>query len=147
MTQPKIRPPKISLENFEAITKNTALAPLGVKLTEIDNEHIVLTMPITNATRQPLGLLHGGISLLLAETAGSFHAAWGINLNEVVPVGIEINGSHIRSVSEGNVKAVGIVIRRSRSLIVHQVEIFHVESNRLLCTTRVTNFYKQVETA
>ncbi len=144
MSKQEIFIDKVNLEELRARRKDTVLEALNIDLVEIDDQHIVLAMPITNAVRQPIGLLHGGVSLLLAETAASFHAAWGINLAEIVPVGIEINGSHLRSASEGNVKAVGTVIRRSRSLVVHQVDIYHVETDKLLCTTRVTNFYKPI---
>jgi len=103
-----------------------------------------LSMPISDASRQPYGLLHGGVSMVLAETASSYHACWGVDLNEKVPVGIEINGSHLDSADSGNVRAVGKVLRKSNSLIVHEIEIIHVETGRLLCVSRVTNFYKRL---
>jgi 1,4-dihydroxy-2-naphthoyl-CoA hydrolase len=108
-------------------------------------DSIILSMPISDATRQPFGLLHGGVNMVLAETAASFHACWGIDLNEKAPVGIEINGSHLNSADSGNVRAVAKVLRKSASLIVHEIEIFHVETGRLLCVSRVTNFYKKLK--
>jgi len=135
---------RLTFEQLTAMRKNTTLEALGIDLVSIDDEQVVLSMPITNAVRQPLGLLHGGVSMLLAESAASIHAAWGINLAEKVPVGIEINGSHLRSATEGTVRAVGQVIRRTRSLVVHQVDIYHLETGNHLCTARVTNFYKPV---
>ncbi len=132
----------LNLDELRQMRKNSALEALDVDLVSIDDEQVVLRMAITNATRQPLGLLHGGISLLLAESAASIHSAWGINIAEKVPVGIEINGSHLRSAAEGTVKAVGKLVRRSRLLAVHQIEIYHEESGKLLSTVRVTNFYK-----
>lgn len=135
---------KLWIEGVEAISERTVLKLLGVRLVDVDDDHIVMTMPITDVARQPLGLLHGGVSMVLAESAASTHAAWGIDLNAVVPVGIEISGSHLRSASEGNVRAVGTVLQRSRDLIVHQVDIYHVETDQLLCRARVTNYYKKV---
>ena len=82
---------------------------------------------------------------MLAETAASAHASWGVDLSQVQPVGIEINGSHVRSASEGEVRAVATVVRRSKSLIVHHIEIIHHDTGKLLSTARVTNFYKPVE--
>ncbi len=134
-----------SLEDVRPLKKNTALEALGAEIEAIDDEQVIITMPITNAARQPLGQLHGGVSMVLAESAASLHAAWGINLAEVAPVGIEINGSHLRAASEGTVRAVGKLVRRSRSLAVHQIDIFHVETGNLLSTARVTNFYKQMK--
>ena len=100
-------------------------------------------MPITDAARQPMGLLHGGISMLLAETAASMHACWGLDVTKTVPVGIEINGSHLSSARDGRVRAVGEVIRRGAQLVVHEVRITHEETGRLLCVARVTNFLRR----
>lgn len=122
-----------------------AMGSLNIQLLEIDEDHIVLQMPITNTTRQPLGLWHGGMSIVIAETAASIHACFGIDLTQKVPVGIEVNGSHLRSASEGNVRAVGTIVRRSRSIIVHQVEIYHWETKKVLCVARITNYYKKIK--
>lgn len=136
---------KTWLEGFDSIHANTAIENLGISLEAISEDRIVLTMPITGKARQPYGLLHGGISMLLAETAASIHASWGVDLSRVNPVGIEINGSHVRSAREGHLRVEGKVIRRTRSLIFHQVDISLVESGELLSTARVTNFYRAVE--
>ena len=136
-----------SAAQFAALSENlprTVHAALGIEVEEINAERIVLVMPITDAARQPMGLLHGGVSMVLAESAASMHSCWGLDLSKTAPVGIEINGSHLRSASQGKVRAVGEVVRRSRSLVVHEVKIFHVESGRLLCVARVTNFLKPV---
>jgi 1,4-dihydroxy-2-naphthoyl-CoA hydrolase len=81
--------------------------------------------------------------LLLAESAASMHACWGIDLNSVFPVGIEINGSHLRSASAGFVLTTAQLLRRSKTLAVHEVKIVHEETNELLCVCRVTNYYKR----
>lgn len=132
------------LTGFDRMHINTAVEHLGIKLESISAEQIVLTMPITDKARQPYGLLHGGITMALVETAASVHASWGVDLSEKSPVGIEINGSHVRSAREGTVRAVGKVVRRSRSMIVHQVDVYLVESGELLSTARMTNYYKPV---
>jgi len=129
---------------FDQSFNKTAAENLGITVHSIDADQIVLKMPITDKARQPYGLLHGGISMVLAETAASMHACWGVDLTKMLPVGIEINGSHVRSAKEGVVRAEGKVIRRTRSIIVHQVDIILDETNQLLCTTRVTNFYKKI---
>jgi 1,4-dihydroxy-2-naphthoyl-CoA hydrolase len=132
-----------SVADFERIIPNTALEPLGISVLSVNEESLNLRMPITNASRQPFGLLHGGISLLLAESAASMHSCWGIDLNSVFPVGIEINGSHLRSASSGFVVATAQLLRRSKTLAVHEVKIVHEETNKLLCVCRVTNYYKR----
>lgn len=134
----------ITLESLNTTRSNTVLEMLGVEFTVFNEEELVLTMPITSAARQPFGMLHGGVSLVLAETAASSHASWGLDVSQVFPVGIEINGSHLNSATEGTVRVVARPLRRSRTLVVHQVDISHVESGRLLCSARVTNYYKAV---
>jgi len=129
---------------LNAVSRHTIMEALDIKVEEFSENSIILSMPITDASRQPYGLLHGGVSMVLAETAASYHACWGIDLNEKAPVGIEINGSHLNSADSGTVRAVGKVLRKSASLIVHEVEISHVESGKLLCVSRVTNYYKKL---
>ena len=138
--------PRITtLEQMQALVPKTAVEALGVEIVSVDSEQILLRMPMSDRARQPLGLLHGGVSMVLAESAASMHACWEIDLSRFVPVGVEINGSHLRSASEGHILAKGTVIRRSSRLVIHSVEIIHEETNRLLCVSRVTNFYKTLE--
>lgn len=124
--------------------KNTIMDHFGIELLDIGDDHIELKMPITDAARQPLGLLHGGVSMVLAETAASYHACWGYDLTTVQPVGIEINGTHLRSAREGTVKTVGKVIRRARKFVFHQVDMYLIETDEHLSTARVTNYYRKV---
>jgi 1,4-dihydroxy-2-naphthoyl-CoA hydrolase len=131
------------IADFERIIPNTALEPLGIQVSAVSEDSLTLRMPITDAARQPFGLLHGGISLLLAESAASMHSCVGIDLNSTFPVGIEINGTHLRSASSGFVVATAHLLRRSKTLAVHEVKIVHEESNDLLCVCRVTNYYKR----
>jgi 1,4-dihydroxy-2-naphthoyl-CoA hydrolase len=135
----------LSVDQLRALLPNTAPEALGVEIVSADAEHILLRMPMSDRVRQPYGLLHGGISMVLAETAASLHACWDVDLARSTPVGIEINGSHLRSASDGHILAKGSVIRRSAKLAVHNVEIRHEETDRLLCLARVTNFYKVIE--
>lgn len=132
------------MAGFEAMIAKTAMAPHQVTLVDVGDDFVVLQMPIGDHARQPFGLLHGGISLLLAESAASMHACWGVDLRERVPVGIEVNCSHLASATEGRVQARGRVIKRGRTLIRHQVEIVHVETGEVLSDVRVTNLYKSL---
>lgn len=132
------------LEAVGSFGQQTAREYLEIEIVDADEDTVVLTMPITDKVRQPYGLLHGGFNMVLAETAASLHATYGIDLSEKGPVGVEINGSHVRSAREGTVRAEGRVVRRSRSFIVHQIEIYHQETGDLLCTSRVTNYYKKM---
>lgn len=126
---------------------SSALETLGVEIVAVNDDEVRLRMPITPKVRQPAGLLHGGMSMFLAETAASFHCVYLVDIHEMIPVGIEINGSHLSSAREGTVEAIGRVLNRGRSLIVHEVDIFHVEENKLLTKARVTNYLKRLQSA
>ena len=132
-----------TVADFRPFWPRTAMEAHGMELLEVDENHAVVAMPVTDATRQPLGMLHGGATMLLVETAASVHACWGVDLAQRVPVGVEISGSHVRSCSGGRVRATATVVRRTHSLIVHTVEVVHEESGERLSSCRVTNFYKQ----
>lgn len=130
------------IEGFAAYNHLTATGAVGATLIELDDEHATLEMTISNASRQPFGLLHGGVSLMLAESASSLHSAWLADLSQVAPVGVDINGTHISSARDGVVHTTARVIRETRSMIFHEVDVVHVETQRVLCKCRVTNFLK-----
>jgi len=127
---------------FDQLKEHTVEGALGVELVSVSAESLVLEVEISDRVRQPYGLLHGGVSMLLAEGAASMHASFGVDLSKVSPVGMEISGSHLRSAREGRVQARATVLRRGRHAIVHDVRIVHVETERLLCQARVTNMYR-----
>jgi uncharacterized protein (TIGR00369 family) len=135
-------PPQI--QALLASEKSNALETLGVEFVSVDENHALLSMPISKKVCQPAGLLHGGISMFLAETAASMHSAYLVNLNEVIPVGLEINGSHLASASVGTVHAEARVLKRGRTVIVHEVKISLLEGGKLLTTARVTNYLKRL---
>lgn len=149
MSTPPMAKAMISLEHTEenwirawdAGRSSTVAGPLGIDLIAMSKNECTLRMKITDAARQPFGLLHGGVSMVLAETAASMHACWGVDLTKHVPVGIEINGSHLRSATEGYVLAKCRVVRRAQTLIVHEIDLIHEESGRKLNVSRVTNLY------
>lgn len=134
--------PQAWLEAMNAARPFTVAGALNIHFTDVGDDFAVLEMPITDAARQPFGLLHGGVSLLLAETAASGHATWKVDLRERVPVGVEVSGSHLRSATEGTVQAVARVAQRGRHFIVHEVEIRLKGSDEVLSLCRVRNFYK-----
>lgn len=132
------------LAEIRAFSNKNATANLGVEIVRFDADGAVLTMPVSERTRQPLGLFHGGMSLVLAESAASLHACWGLDLTRFMPVGIEINGSHLNSARDGSVRATARILRRGRHTIVHEIEIHHIETGSLLCVSRVTNFIRSI---
>lgn len=110
---------------------------MGIKLLELSAERAVATMPVEGNT-QPIGLLHGGAHVVLAESLGSFAAnvhahPWGY------AVGIELNASHHSSISEGIVTGTCTAVKLGKSLTTHEIKVTD-ESGRLLSTIRITNF-------
>jgi len=112
---------------------------MGIELKEVSAERTVATMPVQGNT-QPLGILHGGAHVVLAESLGSISAnvhahPWGY------AVGIEINASHHASVTEGIVTGTCTAVKLGKSLTTHEVKMTDEKGN-LLSTVRITNFLR-----
>lgn len=115
---------------------------MGIQLVELSAERAVATMPVDGNT-QPIGILHGGAHVVLAESLGSFAAnvhahPWGY------AVGIELNASHHASISEGVVTGTCTAVKLGRSLTTHEIKMTD-EKGTLLSTVRITNFLKKKE--
>lgn len=124
----------------EAVTPDQIpLGPLGgrmgMSLVECTPERVVITMPVEGNT-QPYGLLHGGASAVLIETAGSIGAALHAGRDAMV-VGLDINATHHRSASEGVVTATATPLSLGRTLTSYEVQV-HDSAGRLVCTGRLT---------
>lgn len=108
---------------------------MGITFTEVAAERVVATMPVEGNT-QPYGLLHGGASCVLAETVASMGAALYAG-GDRLALGIEINATHHRTVSEGRLTAVAIPLHLGRSFGTYDVAITD-QIGRRICTSRVT---------
>jgi len=115
---------------------------MGIELLELSAERSVATMPVEGNT-QPLGLVHGGAYVVLAETLGSFAANVAAGEGRYA-VGIEINASHSRSATEGVVTGVCTSISLGRTLTVHEIAVSD-ESGRRLSTVRITNLIRDAK--
>jgi len=115
---------------------------MGIELLELSAERAVATMPVEGNT-QPLGLVHGGAYVVLAETLGSFAANVAAGEGRYA-VGIEINASHSRSATEGIVTGVCTAISLCRTLTVHEIAVSD-ESGRRLSTIRITNLIRDAK--
>ncbi len=113
---------------------------MGIELLELSAERSVARMPVAGNT-QPLGVLHGGAHVVLGESLGSFSANVWAHPNGYA-VGIEVNASHSRSVSEGYVTAVCEAISLGKTLTVHEIAISDDQGSRL-STVRITNLIRQ----
>ncbi|HZK44095.1 MAG TPA: hotdog fold thioesterase [Syntrophomonadaceae bacterium] len=116
---------------------NTIMATLGIDIIEYTPERVVATMPVTPKTHQPFGLLHGGVSVVIAETVASAGSYQFIDKNNQHAVGLEINANHIRSKRDGIVKAIGIPIHTGRKTLVWDIRIYD-EDEKLICISRCT---------
>ncbi len=110
-------------------------ARMGIELTEITAQRLVATMPVAGNT-QPVGLLHGGASLVLAETLGSIGAALHAPEGRAA-VGVDINGTHHRAATAGKVTGVATPLHLGRTLSSWEVRIVD-EEDRAICTARIT---------
>ncbi len=116
---------------------NTIMDTLGIEIIEYSRERVIAAMPVTPKTHQPFGIMHGGVSVVLAETVASAGSYLFIDREKQRSVGLEINANHIRSVSEGTVKAVGIPVHVGRTSLVWDVRLYD-EDERLICISRCT---------
>ncbi len=117
------------------LNKGTLGERMGIEFVEASAERVVARMPVKGNT-QPYGLLHGGASVVLAESIGSIGAAIHAG-SERIAVGIEINATHHRSATEGYVTGVGTMLHGGRSLASYEVVISD-EQGRRVCTSRIT---------
>ena len=126
----------ITLDDLNALSRDTAMVPLGIAFTAIGPDWLRGTMPVDARTRQPYGLLHGGASVLLAETLGSTAGGMCVGEDEGV-VGIEINANHLAGVREGTVTGTARPLHVGRSTQVWEIRI-EDEHGRLACISRLT---------
>ncbi len=138
MSQPKTSQAAAELLNQRGL--GDLAEKMGIELLELSAERSVARMPVAGNT-QPLGVLHGGAHVVLGESLGSFSANVWAHPNGYA-VGIEVNASHSRSVSEGFVTAVCEAISLGKTLTVHEIAISDDQGNRL-STVRITNLIRQ----
>ena len=126
----------IALDALNALSRGTAMEPLGIAFTEIGPDYLRGTMPVDTRTRQPYGLLHGGASALLAETLGSTAGGLCVEEGQGV-VGIEINANHLAGVRQGLVTGTARPLHVGRSTQVWEIRI-EDDRGRLACISRLT---------
>lgn len=126
-----------SLTDWENRYPDTLVAHLDIKITEIGPDFLRGTMPVDRRTHQPQGLLHGGASVVLAETLGSVAANMVVDPQAFVCVGQEINANHIRGVRSGRVTGTARPFYIGRTSQVWGIEIVN-EENQMVCVSRIT---------
>ena len=124
-----------AVREMEALNPRSLNARMGIEVIEASAERLVATMPVEGNT-QPYGLLHGGASVVLAETLGSVGAAIHAGEGKIV-VGVDINATHHRAARTGLVTGVATPLSVGRTLSVWEIVISDEEGKRV-CTSRIT---------
>jgi len=124
-------------EFLKKTTDSELFRMLGIQIELATEDKAIISMEVTSRVHQYIGIMNGGVSLLLAETAASIGAVLKSDLEKVAPVGIEINANHLRAVSKGKVTVEANSLYHGKTISVWQIEIKD-ERQRLLCISRCT---------
>lgn len=126
-----------SLDQLNQLCKNTLAENLGIEITEIGPNYLCGKMPVDRRTHQPMGILHGGASVALAETLGSIGAYLQTDPEKQNCVGLEINANHIKAVRNGFVHGKATAIHLGRKTQVWEIKILN-DAGSLVCLSRLT---------
>ncbi|MCU0470896.1 MAG: hotdog fold thioesterase [Arcicella sp.] len=128
----------ISLEQLNTMSNNNMVGHIGIEFTEVTPDYICAKMPVDNRTKQPMGLLHGGASVVLAESLGSIASFLSLeNPEKQAAVGVEINANHLKSAQDGFVYAKCTPLKIGRSMHIWDIKITN-ENGDLVCVSRLT---------
>lgn len=125
-----------TLEEINAFHKNTLMEQLDISVIEVGDDYVKASMPVDKRTHQPMGILHGGASVALAESVASLAAQMAAKPGYYC-VGLEINANHLRSVKSGHVYATATPLHIGGRTQVWDIRI-HDDHNRPVCVSRLT---------
>lgn len=128
---------KYALTEVNTIFDKYMTQLLGIKAIEINDDSIIAAMPITDNVRQPFGILHGGASVVLAESIGSVASNLIIDPEKYAGVGLDINANHVRSASEGMLTATCSALHIGKTTHVWDIKM-HDDNKKLICISRLT---------
>lgn len=127
----------ISLEYLRLRNAGTCASYFGIEIIAIDDDSMTASMPVSAQVKQPLGIVHGGMNVVLAETVASNAANCVVDIDKFYCVGLEININHIRAVKEGSVKAITRPLHLGKSTQVWHIELFD-DTEHLTAVSRMT---------
>lgn len=119
------------------IGKGTITEVLGIEITSIEEDKVTGRMPVDSRTHQPYGMLHGGASVVLAETLGSIGSHFLVKDEGKAAVGVEVNANHLKSVVSGWVYGEAQIVHRGRKIHVWSIDLKN-EDGEIICTSRLT---------
>jgi 1,4-dihydroxy-2-naphthoyl-CoA hydrolase len=128
---------KPDLARINAWSANTMMETLGIRITAVGDDWLQGTMPVDHRTHQPYGLLHGGASVVLAETLGSTAAMLTLDPEKELAVGLDINANHVRGVRSGEVTGTAKLVHLGRTTQIWEIRIESAEGS-LVCISRLT---------
>ena len=128
---------KLQLEKLNSRSINTLMETLGIKYTDIGEDYLVATMPVTSKVYQPTGILHGGATVALAESVGSMAAHYFIDNTHHEVRGLEITANHLRSVREGFVTATAKPIHKGKTTHLWEIRVVD-EHDKLVSLCKLT---------
>ena len=126
-----------TLEGLNNSGKNCMVEHLGIEIIDFGDDYLTAKMPVDERTKQPMGLLHGGANVALAESLGSFASVLCVDMSKKTVVGLEINANHLKSATAGFVYGTCKPIRVGRTVHVWNIEIKN-ENDELVCVSRLT---------
>ncbi|QXW18445.1 hotdog fold thioesterase [Comamonas aquatica] len=124
------------LADINARNAHTAVEHLGIEITEVGDDYLVGRVPVDHRTKQPFGLLHGGVSVVLAETLGSI-AAYHAAPEDHLAVGLDINANHLRSARSGWVTGTAKAVHIGKTTQVWQIDMVG-DDGKPTCVSRIT---------
>jgi 1,4-dihydroxy-2-naphthoyl-CoA hydrolase len=127
----------VPLEFFNKQAETCLPGHVGIEITEVGDDYICGRMPVDHRTRQPFGVLHGGASVVLAETLGSLGANLAVDVNTHYCVGLEVNANHVRPVREGYVFGKATLVHAGKTTQVWDIRITD-DAEKLVCISRLT---------
>jgi 1,4-dihydroxy-2-naphthoyl-CoA hydrolase len=132
-----IWPRPFTAEELQERFGGTLAGHLGIRITEVGPDYLKATMPATEKVFQPMGLVHGGANVALAETVGSVAANMLVDREKYACVGQEINANHVRGVRQGTVTAIAKPAYIGRTSQVWDIRLYD-DNNKLTCISRLT---------
>ncbi|MEQ8582914.1 MAG: hotdog fold thioesterase [Marinoscillum sp.] len=130
-------PKGITPEGLNEFSVNTLVSHIDIEFTEVGEDYLIAKMPVSEKTKQPMGLLHGGASVALAETLGSVAASLIVTPKGQFAVGLEINANHIKSAREGYVYGKAVPLHVGRSTHLWEIRITN-EAGDLVAISKIT---------
>ena len=130
-------PKDLTPQHLNIISQATLLTHLGISFTEIGEDYIIAKMPVKDETSQPMGILHGGASVSLAESIGSVGSYVIIDKKKESALGIEINANHVGSAYDGFVYGKGTIAHKGKTTHIWNIEIRN-EQEKLITLCRLT---------